>query len=120
MRLRNWRDNFWFQGRRPKIYFNREHGHQIHPDYSVVGWDDHEQWVERIRNYRDKPIDVEIRMNFNGHVIFTSDLAPKLHDYRSPQFAARIKAGKKKDLGYDVTYKQGINRKQNNVTLDNG
>ncbi len=117
VRVRSWRDNFWFQGRRPKIYFSPTEGHQIRPSYTVAGWDDNERWVERIRNYPDEPIEVEIRLNFFGHVIFTTDLDPKLHDYRSPQFIARIGAGEHEDLAYEVTYKQGINRKQDKVTL---
>ena len=117
IRLRAWRDNFWFQGRRPKIYFSPGQGHRIEPNYSVAGWNDHEQWVERIRNYRDKPIQVQIRRSYGGHVIFTSDLAPTLYDYRSPQFTARITASQERDLSYQVTFKQGINKKQDNVTL---
>ena len=80
-------------------------------------WNDHEQWVERIRNYRDKPIQVQIRRSYGGHVIFASDLAPTLYDYRSPQFTARIAAAQERDLSYEVTFKQGINKKQDNVTL---
>ncbi len=117
IRLRAWRDNFWFRGRKPKIFFSPSRGHRIEPNYSVAGWDDHEQWVERIRNYRDKPIQVEIRRSYGGHVIFTSDLGPTLYDYRSPQFTARIAAAQERDLSYDVTFKQGINKKQDNVTL---
>ena len=118
IRLRTWRDNFWFRGRRPKIYFSPGKGHRIEPTYSVAGWDDHEQWVERIRNYRDKPIQVQIRRSYRGHVIFASDLAPTLYDYRSPQFTARIASSQKRDLSYEVTFKQGINKKQDNVTLE--
>ena len=51
-------------------------------------------------------------------MIFASDLGPKLYDYRSPQFTARIKASKQRDLSYDLTFKQGINKKQDNVTLE--
>ncbi len=119
LRLRSWRDNFWFQTHRPKVYFSPAQGHRIRPNYTVAGWDDHERWVERIRNYRDKPIAVEIRRTFHGHVIFASDLDPKLHDYRSPQFAARIAPGRQEDLAYEVTFSQGINKKQDNVTLKN-
>ena len=75
-------------------------------------------YVERIRNYRDKPIDVEIRLTFHGHVIFTSELDPILHDYQSPQFSAVVPAGQTNDLVYEVTIKQGINAKQNDVTLE--
>jgi hypothetical protein len=81
VRLRAWRDNFWFRGRKPKLFFSPTKGHRIEPGYSVAGWDDHERWVERIRNYRSKPIQVEIRRSYGGHVVFASDLGPKLYDY---------------------------------------
>ncbi len=117
IRLRSWRDDFWFRTDNGKTYFSPTKGHKIRNNYPVGGWDDHEQRVERIRNYRDKPIEVEIRLSFHGHVVFTSELDPKLHDYRSPQFSAQIKPAERKDLGYEVTYHQGINRKQDDVTL---
>ena len=60
---------------------------------------------------------MELRLTLQGHVIFTSELSPKLHDYRSPQFTARIEPAKPMDLGYEVTYRQGINYEQDNVTL---
>ncbi len=118
VRLRSWRDNFWFRSKRGKTYFSPTQGQQVRQDFPVAGWDDHEQWVERIRNYRDKPIQVEIRRTYGGHVIFASDLGPDLYDYRSPQFTARIAAARTRDLPYDLTFKQGINKKQDNVTLE--
>jgi hypothetical protein len=118
IRLGASRDNFWFQGRKPRFYFSPAKGHRIEPNYSVAGWDDHETWVERIRNYRDKPIQVEIRRSYGGHVIFASDLGPTLYDYRSPQFTAEIAASQERDLSYVLTFKQGINKKQDNVTLE--
>jgi hypothetical protein len=117
IRLASSRDNFWFRDRRDRRYFSPTQGHRIDPNYSVAGWDAHHQWIERIRNYTDKPIDVEIRLSFGGHIIFTSELDPILHDYRSPQFNAVIEPAQKKDLAYEVTSKQGINKKQDNVTL---
>jgi hypothetical protein len=118
VRLRDWRDNFWFQGRRPNVYFNTRQGHIIQPNYSVAGWDDHQRWAERIRNDTGKPIDVEFRLSFSGDVVFESDLEPHLHDYRSPQFSTVIAAGAKRDLLYEVTVRQGINRKQDRVELE--
>jgi hypothetical protein len=118
IRLASSRDNFWFRDRSDKKYFSPTVGHRIDPNYTVAGWDEHAQWIERIRNYSDKPIDVEIRLSFGGHIIFTSELDPILHDYRSPQFTAVIEPAQKKDLAYEVTSKQGINKKQDNVTLN--
>ncbi len=117
IRLKSWRDNFWFRDTKGKQFFSLGQGPRVRHEYPVAGWDDHERWLERIRNYRDKPIDVEIRLSFHGHVLFTSELDPKLHDYRSPEFNARIEPGRPNDLAYEVTYHQGINHKQDNVTL---
>jgi hypothetical protein len=89
-------------------------------DATVVGWDDHSQYAQRIRNYTDKPIDVEIRRSYDGHITFRSNLEPKLHDYRTVQLTARVDAGEKKELRYEVIQRQGHNAKQNNVTIGEG
>ena len=38
--------------------------HKIEINDTVAGWEDHARYVERIRNYSGKPIDVEIRRAF--------------------------------------------------------
>jgi hypothetical protein len=116
---RAWRDNFWYQRSGANVYYSPAQGHRIKINDAVTGWDDHQRWMERIRNYRAKPIEVEIRRSFDGHVVFRSDLAPTLYDYRSPQFSARIDPGQKKELPYELIIHQGYNQKQNNVTLEN-
>ncbi|MHC5023712.1 MAG: DUF4139 domain-containing protein [Planctomycetota bacterium] len=117
IRLQSWRDSFWFKDVRGRKVFSPTQGQQVRHDYPVVGWDDNDRWVDRIRNYRDKPIDVEIRLTLYGHILFSSNLDPVLHDFQSPQFTARIKPGQTRDLAYTVTARQGINQKQNNVAL---
>lgn len=120
VRLRSWRDNIWYRRSGLDIYVNPDKGHRVEIKDRVAGWDDHQKWVERIRNYRNKPIDVEIRRSYAGHVIFRSRLDPTLYDYRSPQFAARVEPGEKRDLTYRLITRQGYNKKQDNVTLEQG
>jgi hypothetical protein len=84
---------------------------------SLAGWDDHEVFSQRIRNYTGKEIEVEVRRSFPGHVIFKSQLKPTLFDYQTPQFLAKIPAGKRADLLFEIVRKQGTSAKQNNVTL---
>jgi len=84
---------------------------------SIVGWDDHEVFSQRIRNYTAKNIEVEIRRTLPGHVLFWSRLEPTLYDYQTPQFLTRVAAGKRADLLFEVVRKQGVSVKQNNVTL---
>jgi hypothetical protein len=85
---------------------------------SLVGWDDHEVYGQRIRNYTPKEIDVEIRRAFPGHVVFKSRLAPTLHDYQTVEIKTKVAAGKRNDLLFEIVRKQGTSAKQNNVTLE--
>ena len=87
---------------------------------SIAGWDDHEIYSQRIRNYTGKEIEVEVRRSFPGHVNFKSQLEPVLFDYQTPQFLTKIPAGKRADLLFEIIRKQGTSAKQNNVTLQAG
>jgi len=85
---------------------------------SLVGWDDHEIYTQRIRNYTDKEIDVEIRRSLPGHVTFKSQLEPTLYDYQTAEIKTKVAAGKRADLLFEIVRKQGTSAKQNNVTLE--
>jgi hypothetical protein len=119
VKLKTWRDNIWVQVQGPDV-FKRvdEPGVQVEINSSVVGWDDHSLFDQRIRNYTKKPIEVEIRRAFPGHVVFRSGLAAKSHDYQTVQYEATVKPGQKADLLYEVLQHQGRNAKQNNVAVE--
>ncbi len=117
---RNWRDSFWLRDTGRNRHVALDGRERITGNFPVAGWDDHELRVERIRNYLDKPVEVEIRLTLGGHVEFESQLNPKLHDFQSPQFTATIAPGDTGDLAYHVTTHQGIRAKQSNVTLIDG
>ena len=53
---------------------------------SVVGWDDHALYSQRVRNYTRKPIDLEVRRAFPGDVVFRSELPAKNHDYQTVEY----------------------------------
>jgi hypothetical protein len=114
------RDNLWLQIN-GKNEFRKigEDGVKVEEKSSLVGWDDHEVFSQRIRNYSGKDIRVEIRRTLPGHVVFRSLLEPKLHDYQTVEFKAQVAAGKTTDLFFEVVRHQGRNAKQNNITLEN-
>ncbi|BBO30578.1 hypothetical protein PLANPX_0190 [Lacipirellula parvula] len=85
---------------------------------SVVGWADRTEYEQRIRNYTAKPIDVEIRRTYDGHIAFISGLEPKLHDYQTVELKTQVKPGEKETLDFTIVQQQGTNVKQNNVTLE--
>ncbi|MFO0829549.1 MAG: hypothetical protein U0572_15530 [Phycisphaerales bacterium] len=115
---RTWRDDFWFKrGEGVKLY-SLDKGERIEPNDAVSGWTDHEQFAERIRNYRAGPIEVEFRFPLDGDVTFASSLSPTLFDYRTPEFKSSVKAGETRELGYELVRRQGTSAKQNAVTLE--
>jgi hypothetical protein len=119
VKLRAFRDDIWMQVNGADVFRKvGQPGLQIEPKSSVAGWDDHEIYSQRVRNYTVKPIEVEVRRAFPGHVVFRSGLKPLLHDYQTVQFTASIEGGKKSDLLFEVVRHQGHNAKQSNVTLE--
>jgi len=59
-----------------------------HTPPRVVGWDESRTWQEEVRNYRAKPIRVEIRHVLPGDVEFSAEAVGglKLYDYRTPEY----------------------------------
>jgi hypothetical protein len=119
VKLRASRDAVWLQINGQNRYMQVDRDEVVNEvNASVVGWDDHAIYSQRIRNYTPRAIDVEIRRSFDGHVTFRSQLEPKLHDYRTVEFSARVAAGEQANLLFEVVQRQGYNAKQNNVTLE--
>ncbi|WP_428304366.1 DUF4139 domain-containing protein [Lacipirellula sp.] len=84
---------------------------------TVVGWNECSTYQQRIRNYTARPINVEMRRTYDGHVAFVSRLEPKLHDFQTVEFTAKVDAGDKKNLDFTILQHLGTNAKQSNVTL---
>jgi hypothetical protein len=119
LKIKVWRDNLWMQIHGTSTFRRADQpGEQIETNSSLAGWDDHTLYVQRVRNYTARPIDVEIRRSLDGHVIFRSGLKVKNYDYRTVEYAARVEAGKTADLPYEIVQHQSHNAKQNNVTLE--
>jgi len=119
VKLRTWRDELWMQVNGANIFERVDQpGVNIRLNSSVAGWDDHTLFAQRVRNYTQKPIDLEIRRAFGGHVVFRSELPAKLHDFQTVQYTAAVKPGAKAELLYEVVQKQGHNATQNNVTIE--
>ena len=93
---------------------------KVEANSTVAGWDDHSVYRQRIRNYTTKPIDVEIRRNYDGHVVFRSQLEPKMHDFQTVELSYPGRSGRQKGPGLRSLQHQGHNAKQMNVTLEIG
>jgi hypothetical protein len=119
VKLRTWRQNLWMLIHGANVFKKvGEPNVEIELNSSLAGWDDHMIFSQRVRNYTKKPIDLEVRRTFPGHVVFRSDLPAKNHDYQTVQYTATVKAAAKADLLYEVIQHQGRLAKQNNVTIE--
>ncbi len=116
-----YRDNLWFQIKGGNLYRKLgEDGFKLELDSQVAGWDEHTVYRQKIRNYTRKPINVQIRREYAGDIVFRSRLNPALHDFQTVQFETGIPAGGKAELDYEVIARMGYNQKQNRVELQTG
>jgi hypothetical protein len=118
VKLKAFRDDLWLHVNGTGVFRQVGGGVVIDVNSSMAGWDAHELYAQRVRNYTPKAIEVEVRRSFPGHVTFRSALKPTLFDFQTVQFTAGIDAGKKTDLNFEIVRREGRNSKQNNVTLD--
>jgi len=119
IKLRTWRDTVWMQLHGADVFRRVDQpGVEIEVNSSVVGWDDHTVFSQRVRNYTKRAIDLEVRRTFPGHIIFRSELPAKNHDYQTVQYTATVKSAEKVDLLYEIIQHQGWLSKQQNVTIE--
>jgi len=86
----------------------------------VNGWDETRSWQEEVRNYRAKPITIEIRHVLQGDVEFAAEAVGdlKLYDYRTPEYTMTIPSRKPTKWITEGTFHLGKNQKQNRVRLN--
>jgi len=90
----------------------------LRPVPPVVGWDETRKWQEEIRNYRAKPIKMEIRHVLPGDVEFGMEgAAVKLYDFHTPEYVLELAAGQKQKWLSEGTFHLGGNQKQNRVRM---
>jgi len=115
------RDNIWVRINKGRVYKKVGDGSFI-VDHkgTVAGWDEHQKFNQRIRNYTDQSIRVEIRRGYPGDATFRSRLDAKSHDYRSVEFSTEVSAGGRVDLRHEVITRNGYNAKQQRVKVVGG
>jgi hypothetical protein len=87
----------------------------------VVGWEETRKWQEEVRNYRAKPIKIEIRHVLAGDVDFDMEAGQaqglKLFDFQTPQYVMDVPTRKTLKWLSSGTFHLGTAQKQNRVQL---
>jgi len=90
----------------------------VRPVPPVVGWDETRKWQEEIRNYRAKPIKMEVRHVLPGDVEFGMEgAAVKLYDFHTPEYVLTLAAGQKQKWLSEGAFHLGRNQKQDRVRM---
>lgn len=85
---------------------------------NVNGWQQTQNWLDTIRNYRAKPITFELRLLLPGDVHFRTDQQASLFDFRTVQTEIQVDANDSRSLKYTVTTNNGANVKQSRIRLN--
>ncbi|MCU7940270.1 MAG: DUF4139 domain-containing protein [gamma proteobacterium symbiont of Bathyaustriella thionipta] len=118
--LKNWHDNIWMHYKKGNLYRRIGDGHiKIDHNSTVAGWNEHRLFVQHLRNFTDKPINVEIRRVISGDAVVKSQLDIKQHDFQTVDIHTRLAVGDKQELLYETLVKKGRNAKQNQLLLKN-
>jgi hypothetical protein len=119
IKLKAWRDNIWLSWQGGNIVRRVDDGAMdIDINAGVIGWDEHAVHTQRIRNYTSKPIEVEIRRSYGGHIDFKADLPGLMSfDFQTPQYTVNVKPGEKADFFNEVIMHQGRISRMNNFTI---
>ena len=83
----------------------------------VDGWDEQQQWIDTIRNYRTKSITLEMRRVWPGDVEYTSEVVTTAFDYQTVETKLTVEARGKKQYPSDVMNHMGVSAKQSRVNL---
>jgi len=113
------RGNIWLRLQKSNIYKRADDGvMKVEQNADVEGWDEHLQYTQRVRNYTDRPIKIEVRRSFDGDVSFRSGLDAKQHDYRTVEYEREVGKGERAELPYEVLVRNGYNAKQSRVAIE--
>jgi hypothetical protein len=82
----------------------------------VVGWDETSSYREEVRNYKAKPVKMELRHVIPGDTDLKAENA-KLYDFQTVEFTVEAKPATTFAWEYAYTQHQGTNAKQNRINL---
>jgi hypothetical protein len=83
----------------------------------VTGWDEHQNSIATVRNYRGKPLAIELRLQLAGDVELTPSRPTTSFDYQTVETKLTAESGNKAEFPFSVTIHHGKNAKQNRVKL---
>ncbi len=83
----------------------------------VIGWNERQTWQEEVRNYRAKPVILEIRHQIPGDVAFALEDSPRAYDYRTVEYTVTVKPGETRTWTSAGLFRLGRNKKQDRVEI---
>ena len=82
----------------------------------VIGWDEKRSYKDEVRNYRAKPVKMEVRYVISGDIELTGGGA-KAQDYQTVEFTVDVPANTKHPWTYEYVQHCGDNAKQSRILI---
>ena len=84
---------------------------------NVIGWDERQGWTHTLRNYRSKPVQVELRLQWPGDVEVTAESETSAFNYNTIAAEFAVPTRGKIEYMLSKAIHHGANAKQNRVKL---
>lgn len=78
----------------------------------LQGWDTYEGFKLEVKNFRDRTVEFEINLAFNGDFDMESELASTKIDFRTQRYTLKLEKGVKQEILFKVRTRFGTNAKK--------
>jgi glycogen debranching enzyme len=78
----------------------------------LQGWDTYDQFKLELKNFRDRAVEFEVNLVFNGDFDFESELAATKVDFRTQRYTLRMDKGARQEVVYKVRTRFGTNARK--------
>jgi len=84
---------------------------------NIIGWDEEQKWTDEIRNYRDKPIKLELRRVYKGDVDFRSEIETGVFNFETIEAKFTVGKGGKEHYPHTVVIRHGTRARHTRVRI---
>jgi hypothetical protein len=84
---------------------------------NVTGWDEAQEWVDTVKNYRTKPIAFELQRTWDGDVEYQSKMDASLFDYRTVEVKFEVGKRGREEYKYSLMMRFGEKKKQDRIEI---
>ncbi len=114
------RDNIWIRDRNRPVRRVEDGAEGIDDRSTVIGWQSNVTYLQHIRNYTGREIQVEVRRNVPGDSTWTSATPTTNHNAQTAEYTVTVAPGEDAAVRYLIATRVGHNAEQNRLLVEAG